>query len=450
MTTTVKTSKNNVLRTTSLLGIPASSVRIFLSFLAVFGFIIQMGGFWSMQTIFWSRSIYNVGQWQSSLPIYREHSLAQLSRDLAGFSSAYQLGAVSFVIGSSLIILLVYMARPVNRKALGAITGAAVLSAVMAYWNIGALAVTNPACRNNLNIECPTEWVRQGLPAFASGFESASLLLLLLFAAYVVTSFFLLLFLIWRERTSEESKLRRATEVERTGLFEMVLFYLVLIFYLVITLIPVFLTVVVSLSSTGDLTRYQQIGNRDPFPIPTDFLNSFVLNYSSVLFVIGEGSSSFTSAFAVTLVLAVGTASLGLATSLTSAYAMARFKFWGKNKFVFSLVAIQMFPGIILLIPQFLIWKQLGLLDPGTVLFGVLLAFTVGALGYCAWMMKGYFETLPKDLEEAALIDGSTTFDTFLKIAVPLAKPGMVAVFLFTFLTAWNEFVLVRTFIGEN
>ena len=64
--------------------------------------------------------------------------------------------------------------------------------------------------------------------------------------------------------------------------------------------------------------------------------------------------------------------------------------------------------------------------------------------------MKGYFDTLPIDLEEASLIDGANVFETFIKIALPLAVPGMVAVFLFTFLGAWNDFILVRTFIGEK
>jgi arabinogalactan oligomer/maltooligosaccharide transport system permease protein len=73
-----------------------------------------------------------------------------------------------------------------------------------------------------------------------------------------------------------------------------------------------------------------------------------------------------------------------------------------------------------------------------------------GATAYCVWMMKGYFETIPVDIEEAALIDGYGKFTTFIRIALPLAKAGMVAVMVYTFLSAWQEFVLARTFIGES
>ncbi len=241
----------------------------------------------------------------------------------------------------------------------------------------------------------------------------------------------------------------------RTPITQYITFYSVMIGYLIITLIPVIITFLVSFSTPANLFRFQKVGNKDLLPSPpgkiAEFLSSTILNYSTVLFVSDALSgSSFTRSLVISLFLGFGTSIIGLGMSLTSAYALSRFRFSGRGKLIFSLVVIQMFPGIILLIPQYIMWNALGLLNNDVRILGVLLALSVGAISYSTWMMKGYFDTLPKDLEEASLIDGANVFETFMKIALPLAKPGMVAVFLFTFLGAWNDFILVRTFIGEN
>ena len=78
---------------------------------------------------------------------------------------------------------------------------------------------------------------------------------------------------------------------------------------------------------------------------------------------------------------------------------------------------------------------------------GLLLASAAGSTAYCTWMMKGYFETIPIEIEEAATIDGLNRFGNFTKIAFPLAKSGLVAVLIFTFLTSWQDFILARTFL---
>ena len=212
--------------------------------------------------------------------------------------------------------------------------------------------------------------------------------------------------------------------------------------FLVYTLFPVIYTLLVSLSSQEDL-RAQTLA--------TDPVHNFVLNYSAVIFTRSVGKSSFQTAFVNSVMLGVGTAIGGLSISLPAAYVIARYRFKGKSPIEFLILATQMFPGIILLIPQFLIWKELGLLaTTQRKLFGTLLAYFAGSVAYTVWMMKGYFETIPRDLEEAAYIDGSSDIMTFLRISIPLAAPGMVAVGIFTFLGAWNEFALAQIFIGEK
>jgi arabinogalactan oligomer/maltooligosaccharide transport system permease protein len=175
-----------------------------------------------------------------------------------------------------------------------------------------------------------------------------------------------------------------------------------------------------------------------------------IMNYSSVMFALSVDEPSFRNAFFNSLFIGFGTSLLGLALSVTSAYALARFKFRGKTFVTFIILATQMFPAIILLIPQYVIMSQLGLLERDVVLFGLLLVMATGSTAYVTWMMKGYFETIPRDIEEAAYIDGYGKFSTFLKIVLPLAKSGMVAVMVFTFLSAWQEFILARTFIGSS
>ncbi|MCK5342120.1 MAG: carbohydrate ABC transporter permease, partial [Candidatus Heimdallarchaeota archaeon] len=225
------------------------------------------------------------------------------------------------------------------------------------------------------------------------------------------------------------------------GIFQNIPFYIILLLYLLFTLIPVYLAIKVSISTVSDLSL--QINPTEPF-------FALIQNYSSVLFTVSLDEPAFSSAFMNSIIIGIGTGVLGLSVSLTAAYALARIDFGG-NKFITSLIlATQMFPGLILLIPQYVIWTNLGLLERDLVVFGLLLASASGAAAYCTWMMKGYFETIPIDIEEAAYIDGAGRFATFIKIAIPLAKAGIVAVLVFTFITSWQEFVLARTFIGET
>ncbi|MHA2333183.1 MAG: carbohydrate ABC transporter permease, partial [Candidatus Hodarchaeales archaeon] len=217
--------------------------------------------------------------------------------------------------------------------------------------------------------------------------------------------------------------------------------YLIMIIYLLFTLIPVIITIIVSVSTTLDLRLHQ---------LPMDPMKGLIMNYSSVMFALSIDEPAFATAFINSMILGIGTGTLGLTVSLTAGYALARFKFRGNKFTTFLILSTQMFPGLILLIPQYVIWTNLNLLEPEVLIFGVLLAYVSGAVAYCTWMMKGYFETIPLDLEEAAMIDGASQLGTFYKIAIPLSKAGMVAVLIFTFLTAWSEFVLARTFIGET
>jgi ABC-type glycerol-3-phosphate transport system permease component len=179
-------------------------------------------------------------------------------------------------------------------------------------------------------------------------------------------------------------------------------------------------------------------------------LRAFIANYSSVAFTVSIDETQFGSAFIRSISLGLGTGLVGLTISISAAYALARFKFKGNKFMTFFILSTQMFPGLILLIPQYLIWSNLGLLKEDIVIFGVLLASSTGAMAYCTWMMKGYFKSVPIEIEEAAIIDGAGRFGTFTRIALPLVKSGIIAVLLFTFITSWQDFVLARIFISQE
>ena len=147
------------------------------------------------------------------------------------------------------------------------------------------------------------------------------------------------------------------------------------------------------------------------------------------------------------LVVSIGTTILGLSIAIPAGYGFSRYKFYGKSSIMFSFILVQMFPGVIIIVPYFILMKTLGLLNTS---IGLILAYSVTALPLCVWMLKGYFDTIPKELEEAARIDGCTQIQVFWKIVIPLSLPAIAVTSLFSFLAAWNEFLLALTFNTSN
>ena len=144
------------------------------------------------------------------------------------------------------------------------------------------------------------------------------------------------------------------------------------------------------------------------------------------------------------LVVASATTAIGVALSVTAAYALSRFSFPGRQLGMSTLLATQMFPATMMSVPLYAILDRLHLLDS---LAGLTIVYATTAIPFSVWMLKGYFDTIPRDLEEAALLDGATQGQIFLKVVLPLARPALAVTALFSFMTAWNEFVLAATFI---
>ena len=151
--------------------------------------------------------------------------------------------------------------------------------------------------------------------------------------------------------------------------------------------------------------------------------------------------------FINSLIIAAFTTLAGIFLATTAAYAFSRFNFPGQRAGLISFLVTQMFPGVMMMIPLYLIISSLGLLDT---LWGLVLVYSTTSLPFCVWMLKGYFDTIPKELEESAVMDGASRSMIFWKIILPLARPAVAVTALFSFMTAWNEFILAATFMNKE
>lgn len=147
------------------------------------------------------------------------------------------------------------------------------------------------------------------------------------------------------------------------------------------------------------------------------------------------------------VVAALATTVVGVFLSCTAAYALSRFKFPGRKAGLTTFVVVQMFPATLLIMPLYVVLDKLGLLNSIT---GLVLVYSTTAIPFCVWTLKGYFDSLPRELEEAARIDGASAWLIFRKIILPLARPGLAVTALFSFMTAWNEFILASTFMTSE
>lgn len=147
------------------------------------------------------------------------------------------------------------------------------------------------------------------------------------------------------------------------------------------------------------------------------------------------------------VVVSVATTIFGIFLACTSAYSFSRFKFKGRRTSLLMFLVSQMFPGVMMMIPLYVIMEKLYLLDT---LFGLILVYSTTSIPFSVWMLKGYFDTIPRDIEESAIIDGASSITIFYKIILPLSLPAISITALFSFMTAWNEFVLAYTFMNDQ
>ncbi|MFE0738318.1 sugar ABC transporter permease [Streptomyces sp. NPDC058855] len=176
----------------------------------------------------------------------------------------------------------------------------------------------------------------------------------------------------------------------------------------------------------------------------TDFVKETTLeNYTNLL-----NDTPFLTWFWNSLLVAGLTTVVGVFISATTGYAVSRFRFPGKRGLMWTLLITQMFPVAVLIVPIYNIMSSMGLLNEPA---GLVITYLTIAVPFCAWMMKGFFDTIPREIDESGYVDGLTPFGTFWRLILPLAKPGIAVTAFYSFITAWGEVAYASAFmVGDE
>ena len=170
-------------------------------------------------------------------------------------------------------------------------------------------------------------------------------------------------------------------------------------------------------------------------------------NYWRLLDPTNKVGQEFLLYFWNSLYVSALTTVLGVAVAVPAAYAFSRFRFPGRTFLFFSVLLRNMFPAVVFLMPLFLLMRWLGLVNTHG---SLILTYLTFGLPLSIWLLKGFIDNIPIQLEQAARIDGATRFQAFLLIVMPLSSPGIIATSIFSFIGAWNEYVYAYTFLSKQ
>jgi N,N'-diacetylchitobiose transport system permease protein len=146
------------------------------------------------------------------------------------------------------------------------------------------------------------------------------------------------------------------------------------------------------------------------------------------------------------LIVVLVVTALSLVLAFLAALALAKFRFYGRRPFIVLVIAVQMVPLTALIIPLYIMLSRAGQIDTLT---GVIVTYLTFVLPFCIWTLRGFMLGVPKELEEAAMVDGSTRFGAFVRILLPLVAPGLVATSIFAFIQAWNEYIVAYVLLSS-
>jgi len=147
------------------------------------------------------------------------------------------------------------------------------------------------------------------------------------------------------------------------------------------------------------------------------------------------------------VIVVVVAVAVSVALAFLAAVALAKYRFTGRSVFVVLMIGIQMLPPAGLIIPLYVVLARYHQVNA---LSGVVVTYLTFALPFCVWTLRGFIIGIPKDLEEAAMVDGSTRLGAFVRILLPLVAPGLVATSVFAFVTSWNEYIFARTLLNDQ
>lgn len=211
--------------------------------------------------------------------------------------------------------------------------------------------------------------------------------------------------------------------------------YVILALFLVITLFP-FLWML-----RTAITPRTAAFSLHPRLLPT------IVTGSNFQRVISSPTIPFLQQFKNSMIVSFGTTALVILAGTWGAYALARLNFKGKRAFGFSVLLIQLFPGVLLIIPLFIVMVNIHLANS---LLGLIITYTTINLPFVVWLLRGYFLSIPYELEDAARIDGTSYLGVIFRIVLPIAAPGIAAAATLAFVNSWNEFLFAYVLINDD
>ena len=158
----------------------------------------------------------------------------------------------------------------------------------------------------------------------------------------------------------------------------------------------------------------------------------------------------FWSSVVNSLIIVGITVAVSIALAFLAAVALSKFRFTGREVFIVLLIGIQMLPQVGLIIPLYVVLAKYHLTQNEKVYLGVIITYMTFALPFAVWVLRGFLVNIPKELEEAAMVDGSSRMGAFFKILLPLVAPGLVATSVFVFITSWNEFIFAYVLLSDQ
>lgn len=173
---------------------------------------------------------------------------------------------------------------------------------------------------------------------------------------------------------------------------------------------------------------------------PPVWIPSFTLDHYRAMFGgAGEGGVPVFSYFRNSMIVSVVSTAIAILIGMSGGYAFSRYKFKGKNGYFVGLMLFRAVPGVALSLPLFIVFARVGIIDTH---IGLILAYVAMNVPFTVWLTDGFFRQIPKELHEAAEIDGCTRWQAFWQVEFPVAKSGVASAAIFAFLTSWNEFAL--------
>jgi arabinogalactan oligomer/maltooligosaccharide transport system permease protein len=213
---------------------------------------------------------------------------------------------------------------------------------------------------------------------------------------------------------------------------ETILIFIFLVIFTLITIYPVLNVIGISLRSENAFNTKSLL----LFDKSSSF-KTYVQLFTQTDFFLWL-RNSFLVSISVTLI--------GVILASTSAYALSRFDFEGRKFGMIAILTTQMFPATMLLLPFFILLSKLSLINS---FFGLMIIYSSTVLPFCIWQMKGFYDTIPKALEESARLDGCNHFQSFYKIILPLSSPALVITALFSFMSSWSEYVVAAIILQD-